>query len=222
MAMGGVTGGESRGMIAQPQKRSPSFIGKLGFDRQVMRDLRLRLTGSMYTTKHSVSNTLYSGDRAGSRYYDVLENVNSTEAANAWSGAIQPGMKDNITATVLNPFVKFHGLEYFGTIEKATGKALTETANRTWNQLSNELVYRFLPAEQVWVGARYNTASGKLAVTDPMEKVKRTQLSAGWFITPGLMGKVEYVNQKYDGFLPTDIRNGGNFKGFLVEGTVAF
>ena len=222
MAMGGVTGGESRGMIAQPQKRSPSFIGKLGFDRQVMSDLRLRLTGSMYTTKHSVSNTLYSGDRAGSRYYDVLENVNSTEAANAWSGAIQPGMKDNITATVLNPFVKFHGLEYFGTIEKATGKALTETANRTWNQLSNELVYRFLPAEQVWVGARYNTASGKLAVTDPMEKVKRTQLSAGWFITPGLMGKIEYVNQKYDGFVPTDIRNGGQFKGFLVEGTVAF
>jgi hypothetical protein len=222
MAMGGITGGEVRGMVAQPQKRSPSFLGKVGFDRQVMSDLRLRLTGSMYTTKHSVSNTLYSGDRSGSRYYDVLENVNSTEAANAWSGAIQPGQKDNITATVINPFVKFRGLEYFGNIETSKGKAATETADRTWNQLSNELVYRFLPAEQVWVGARYNTASGKLAVTDPKETVKRTQLSAGWFITPGLMGKIEYVNQKYDGFVPTDIRNGGNFKGFLVEGTVAF
>jgi hypothetical protein len=123
---------------------------------------------------------------------------------------------------VINPFVKFHGLEYFGNIETSKGKALTETADRTWNQLSNELVYRFLPAEQVWVGARYNTASGKLAVTDPKETVKRTQLSAGWFITPGLMGKIEYVNQKYDGFVPADIRNGGQFKGFLVEGTVAF
>jgi hypothetical protein len=222
MAMGGVTGGEVRGMIAQPQKRGPSFIYKLGFDRQVMSDLRIRLTGSMYSASHSVSNTLFSGDRAGSRYYDVLENVNSTESANAWSGAIQPGMKNSIRATVINPFIKFHGLEYFGNIEKATGKAVAETGNRTWNQLSNELVYRFLPAEQVWVGARYNTANGRLAVTDPKETVKRVQTSAGWFITPGLMAKVEYVNQKYEGFLPTDIRNGGKFKGFMVEGVVGF
>lgn len=222
MAMGGVTGGEVRGQVTQPQKRSPSFIYKLGFDRQVMSDLRLRLTGSMYTTKHSINNTLYSGDRAGSRYYDVLENVNSTETANAWSGAIQPGMRDKITSTVINPFVKFHGLEVFGNIEKATGRAATETADRTWNQLAGDVVYRFLPAEQVWVGARYNTANGKLAATDPKETVKRIQASAGWFITPGLMAKAEYVTQKYDGFLPTDIRNGGKFNGFLVEGVVAF
>ena len=222
MAMGGITGGEVRGMVAQPQKRAPSFIGKLGFDRQVMSDLRVRLTGSLYTTKRSVNNTLYSGDRAGSRYYDVLENVNSAEAVQAWSGAIQPGMRSKITAMVVNPFVKFHGLEFFGTLEKATGRAATETVDRTWNQRAGELVYRFLPAEQVWVGGRYNTASGKLAVTDPTENVKRMQASAGWFITPGLMAKVEYVKQKYDGFLPTDIRNGGKFNGFLVEGTVAF
>ena len=222
MAMGGMTGGEVRGQITQPQKRSPSYLGKVGFDRQVMRDLRLRLTGSIYTTKHSVNNTLYSGDRAGSRYYDVLENVNSTETAQAWSGAIQPGMRDKITSTVINPFVKFHGLELFGNIEKATGRAGTETADRTWKQLAGDVVYRFLPAEQVWVGARYNTANGKLAATDPKQTVKRFQTSAGWFITPGLMAKAEYVNQKYDGFLPTDIRNGGQFKGFLVEGVVAF
>ena len=222
MAMGGVTGGEVRGMIAQPQKRGASFIYKLGFDRQVMSDLRIRLTGSMYSASHSVNNTLFSGDRAGSRYYDVLENVNSTETANAWSGAIQPGMRNSIRATVINPFIKFHGLEYFGNIEKATGKAVAETGSRTWNQLSNELVYRFLPAEQVWVGARYNTAKGRLTVTDPQETVKRMQTSAGWFITPGLLAKVEYVNQKYEGFLPTDIRNGGKFKGFMVEGVVGF
>ena len=222
MVMGAVTGGEVRGQVTAPQKRSPSFIGKVGFDRQVTTDLRVRLTGSLYTTKHSANNTLYSGDRGGSRYYDVLENVNSTESANAWSGAIQPGMRDNVRAMVFNPFVKFHGLELFGNVEKATGKAATETANRTWKQNVGEVVYRFLPAEQVWVGARYNTASGKLAVTDPSETVKRTQLSAGWFITPGLMSKIEYVKQTYDGFLPTDIRNGGQFKGFLVEGAVAF
>jgi hypothetical protein len=154
MAMGGVTNGEVRGTILNPQKRAPSFLGKAGFDRQVSQDLRVRLTGSIYTTKHSASNTLYSGDRAGSRYYDVMENTGSSETTNAWSGAIQPGLSDAITATVINPFVKFHGLEVFGNLERAKGRKGTEVSDRTWNQLAGDAVYRFGPAEQLWVGAR--------------------------------------------------------------------
>ena len=72
-------------------------------------DLRFRLTGSMYANGQSASNTLYSGDRAGSRYYDVLENTTSTETANAWSGAIRPGFSNNVHAFVVNPFVKCSG-----------------------------------------------------------------------------------------------------------------
>lgn len=34
--------------------------------------------------------------------------------------------------------------------------------------------------------------------------------------------KAEYVNQDYKNFLATDIRNGGNFKGLMIEGVVAF
>ncbi len=222
MAMGGVTGGEVRGQVTVPQKRSPSFLGKLGYDRQVSSDLRVRLTGSMYTTSHSANNTLYSGDRGGSRYFDVLENTTSSEATNAWSGEIQPGLSDKITATVINPFVKFRGLEFFGNIETAKGRKITETADRTWNQLAGDLVYRFGPAEQLYVGGRYNTVNGKLAATDPKETVDRVQGSAGWFITPGVLLKAEYVNQKYDGFLPTDIRSGGKFGGYMFEGVVAF
>ncbi len=222
MAMGGMTGGEVRGQLTVPQKRAPSFLGKLGFDRQVSSDLRVRLTSSLYTTKHSANNTLYSGDRGGSRYFDVMENTTSTESAQAWSGAIQPGLSDKITATVINPFVKFRGLELFGNIERATGKKLTETKDRTWNQLSGDVVYRFLPGEQVWVGARYNTVNGTLAATDPKETVNRVQASAGWFITPGVMLKGEYVTQKYNGFLPTDQRSGGKFGGYVFEGVVAF
>jgi hypothetical protein len=33
---------------------------------------------------------------------------------------------------------------------------------------------------------------------------------------------VEYVTQKYLDFPTRDIRNGGRFKGFLVEGVIAF
>ncbi|HEX8848130.1 MAG TPA: hypothetical protein VF761_01225 [Gemmatimonadaceae bacterium] len=222
MLMGGITNGEVRGTTLNPQKRSPAFLGKAGFDKQLNEALRVRLTGSIYSKSHSANNTLYSGDRAGSRYYNVLENVASTEKDQAWSGAIQPKMSDKITAMVANPFVKFRGLELFGNVERAKGRSGTEVKDRTWNQLAGDVVYRFLPAEQVWVGARYNTAEGKLARTDPTEKVTRSQASAGWFITPGVMLKGEYVTQKYDGFLPTDIRNGGKFKGFVIEGTVAF
>ncbi|WP_158508964.1 hypothetical protein [Gemmatirosa kalamazoonensis] len=52
--------------------------------------------------------------------------------------------------------------------------------------------------------------------------VKRTQVGGGWFITPLLLTKVEWVNQKYHDFPTSDIRNGGRFKGFLAEGVIAF
>ena len=222
LAMGGVTGGESRGMITSPQKRSPSFLTKIGYDKQFSDDFRFRLTGSEYATASSVSNTLFSGDRAGSRYYDVLQNTTSTESAQAWSGAIQPGLSNSIHSYVVNPFVQFHGLEFFGNIERAKGRAAGETANRTWNQNVGEVVYRFLPDQRLYVAARYNTVKGQLTVGTPDVTVKRTQVGGGWFLTPNLLTKIEYVNQKYLDFPTTDIRNGGKFKGFMVEGVVAF
>jgi hypothetical protein len=222
LAMAGVTGGESRGMITNPQKRAPSYLAKIGYDRQFSDDFRFRLTGSEYATASSVSNTLFSGDRAGSRYYDVLQNTASTESAQAWSGAIQPGMSNSIHSYVINPFVQFHGLEFFGNFERAKGRAATETANRTWNQNVGEVVYRFLPDQRLYVAARYNTVKGQLTVGTPDVSVKRTQVGGGWFLTPNLLTKLEYVDQKYLNFPTTDIRNGARFKGFMVEGVVAF
>ncbi len=222
LAMGGVTGGETRGMITSPEKRSPSYLMKAGFDRKFGNDLRLRLTGSEYATASSVNNTLFSGDRAGSRYYDVLENASSTETAQAWSGAIQPGLRNSIHSYVVNPFLQFKGLELFGNIERAKGRARGETANRTWKQNVGEVVYRFLPDQQLYVAARYNTVKGQLTVGTPDVTVRRTQVGGGWFLTPNVLTKIEYVNQKYLDFPTTDIRNGGKFKGFMVEGVVAF
>src|SRR3954469_25377601 len=222
LAMGGVTGGESRGMIANPQRRSPSWLSKIGFDKQFTDDFRFRLTGSEYATSSSVNNTLFSGDRAGSRYYDVLENTSSSEATNAWSGAIQPGLANSIHSVVVNPFVQFRGLELFGNIERAKGRAQGEVANRTWKQNVGEVVYRFLPDQRVFVAGRYNTVKVHITVTGPEVTVNRSQLGGGWFLTPNVLTKVEYVSQKYLDFPTTDIRNGGKFKGFMVEGVVAF
>lgn len=222
LMMGGVTGGEVHGQVTAPDKRSPSYIAKLGYDRQVNPDVRMRLTGSIYYTKRSVNNTLYSGDRAGSRYYDVMENTQSTESSQAWSGSIQPGFRSNVRAMVLNPFVKIRGLELFGNIETARGAAANESGNRTWNQYAGDVVYRFLPREQMYVGARYNTASGRLAGIDDKVDAKRVQIAGGWFIMPGVLTKVEYVKQTYGGFPVTDLRNGGKFDGVMVEGAVSF
>ena len=222
LAMAGVTGGEVRGMVANPDKRAPSYLLKLGYDRKFSDDLRIRITGSEYATSSSVNNTLFSGDRAGSRYYGVLENTTSTEAAQAWSGSMQPGLRNSIHSWVVNPFIQIRGLELFGNIERAKGRAAGETANRTWKQLVGEAVYRFLPDERLFGAVRYNTVNGQLTVGTPDVKVNRFQAGGGWFITPNVLTKLEYVTQKYLDFPTTDIRNGGQFKGFMVEGVVAF
>jgi hypothetical protein len=152
----------------------------------------------------------------------VLENTSSSETSQAWSGAIQPGLKNSIHSVVLNPFVQFKGLELFGNIERAKGRAQGETDNRTWKQNVGEVVYRFLPDQRMYVAGRYNTVKGQLAVAAPDVTVNRWQLGGGWFMTPNILTKAEYVNQKYLDFPTTDIRNGGKFKGFMVEGVVAF
>jgi hypothetical protein len=225
LAMGGVTGGEVHGQVTSPTKRSESYLAKLGVDQEWSKNLRFRLTGSMYANGQSASNTLFSGDRAGSRYYDVLENTTSTETANAWSGAIRPGFSNNVHSFVVNPFVKVAGVELFGNLETATGKGTfnnaMELTNRTVRQYVGEGLYRFAN-DQLYVGARYNTVKGELAGITNDISVNRWQYGGGWFVTPLLLAKLEYVNQKYLNFPVTDIRSGGQFKGFMVEGVLAF
>ena len=221
IAMAGVTGGEVHGQVTQPQKRSPSFLGKLGYDKQIDSDLRVRLTGSVYGTSRSVNNTLYSGDRAGSRYYDVMENTASTEDAQAWSGAIQPKLGSKITAIVINPFVKYQGFEFFGNAEQAKGRGASETVDRTWRQYVGEGLYRFMD-DKLYVGGRYNDVRGSFLGFPSDVSVNRTQVGGGWFVTPTVLLKGEWMQQNYNDFPGTDIRNGGKIKGFTVEGTVSF
>jgi len=222
IAMGAVTGGEVRGTVLNPSKRGPAFIGKLGFDRQVNPDLRVRLTGSAYKTNKSNSNTLYGGDRAGSRYYWVLENTTATETGNFRSGLFNPGFANEVTAMQINPFIKLRGLELFGVIERAEGRASVEAADRTFNQYAVDAVYRFLPREQMFVGARYNTVSGEARGIANDVSIDRYEIGGGWFITPSVLMKAEYVNQKYNDFPVNNILNGGKFKGFMLEGVIGF
>ena len=221
LAMGAVSGGEVRGQVRNPQGRSPAYYGKVGVDKQLSKDLRVRLTGSTFQQERSLNQTLYSGDRAGSRYYSVLDNATSTEANAFTSGLVNPAF-NKVTAYMVNPFVKYQGLELFGVIEQSKGKGVTEEREREFTQYATDVVYRFGADERLYLGGRYNTVDGRLPGMTTDIGIDRTALGAGWFITPSVLMKGEWVNQKYDGFAPTDIRSGGKFKGFVVEGVVAF
>lgn len=199
----------------------PAFIGKLGYDKQFTDDFRGRLTGSVYYTGGSNSNTLYGGDRAGSHYYGVMDNALSTSTFT--SGRMNPGFGDKVTAMMGNLFLKYKGLESFTTIESANGRGRTETTGeRAASQFATELIFRFGSCEQFWVGGRYNVANMLLAGYTDEVKVDRLAVSAGWFVTKNIMAKAEYVKQNYNGFASSDIRNGGQFNGLAVQAVVGF
>lgn len=197
-----------------------SFIAKLGYDKQLNEDLRVRFTGSLYNTGYVPSSYLYNADRAGSRYYFVMENTTATTSANFRSGRYSPGFTNQITAIMFNPFVKYKGLEFFGTIENSKGNALG-AEERTANQFAGELIYRFGASENFYIGGRYNKVDSEEASGDDIE-ITRTQLGAGWFMTKNILMKLEYVNQKYDGYAVGSQYEDGKFKGLMLEAAISF
>jgi hypothetical protein len=218
LGMVGLTNGKLNQSVESPGKTSPSFVAKVGYDNNLSEDLRFRLTGSVYHTNQTASAYLYSGDRAGSRYYSVMEPV---EGGSFRSGRINPDLKNEMTSFMVNPFVKYKGLEFFGVFEQATGKKASETDTRSWNQYAAELIYRFGNDENLYVGGRYNYVDGEEVGGNNVD-VSRFQLGGGWFMTKNILAKVEYVNQEYNGFNPETIFDQGKFNGIMVEAAISF
>ena len=222
---------------------SPTILAKLGYDKQIDQDLRVRLTGSLYHNANLGNSNLYSSSRSGFGFWgvlnnnayknngvDVAANYNSTSTP---EGTFNPGFKNWATSIMFNPFVKFKGLEFFGTVELASGgdKAGFDD-KRTANQYAADLVYRFGKSEQFYIAAKYNTVSGKLSNADANEvTVDRVESSIGWFMTKNILAKLDYVSQNYKDYTqfvannPTGNANnfyGGNFKGLVFEATISF
>lgn len=221
LGMVGATNGKLNQAVNNPDTTDPSFIAKLGYDDYINDDLRVRLTGSVYHTNKSANAYLYSADRAGSRYYFVMEPEGATSAGNFTSGRFNPGLRNEVTSFMINPFVKYGGLEFFGTLEVASGKANAEQDTRSFNQYAGELIYRFGNQENIYVGGRYNLVDGEMPGGTNVD-ISRFNLAAGWFMTKNILAKVEYVNQKYNGFPVNDLRNGGKFDGVVLEAVISF
>ncbi|MBU6342229.1 MAG: hypothetical protein KGS48_12105 [Bacteroidetes bacterium] len=233
MVMGGMTSGFINGNIdnyapvaqapnVDPSKKSPSIFGKIAYDNQ-FGDLRVRLSASLYNNASSARNTLYAGDRTGSHYFMVIEPSTGTYSGNKDSGRFTSmGVNNSIKAVMINPFLKFHGLEVFGSYEMIKGRTYAERTDRKFNQLAVEGLYRFLKNESAYVGARYIQAKGTPQGYTNEITINRLAFAAGWFPTKNLLLKGEIVSQQYNDFAKTDYRNEAKFNGFMVEAVIGF
>jgi hypothetical protein len=239
--MGGISNGELDPTVVAPTKMDtltgqvnkydPAFHGKIGFDKQITGDFRFRLTGSFYSDQSANNNTLFGGDRTGSHYFYVMENQNVANGTtisdevdySPFSGRFNPGFTEQVSTYMINPFIKYKGLELFATYENAHGRSITETTKRQAIQYAADLIYRF-PAEKenFWIGMRYNTVTSAVQGLTQDITINREVASAGWFLTRNIMLKVEYVNQVYQNYPVDNILNGGKFYGTMFEASIAF
>jgi len=239
--MGGVSNGELDPTVIAATKTdsatgqlnhyAAAFHGKLGYDKQISADFRFRLTGSFYIDKSANSNTLFGGDRTGSHYFDVMSNQNVANGTtisdendyNPFSGRYNPGFSEEVQTYMVNPFLKYKGLEFFGTYENARGRTITETNMRQATQYAADLIYRFPErTENFWIGVRYNTVTAAIQNNPNDITINREVVSAGWFLSRNIMLKAEYVNQEYMNYPATNILNGGKFDGEMFEASIAF
>ena len=212
----------------------PSFYGKLGYDKQINQDLRVRLTGSLYTNSGTTTGAwLYGGDRAGGRYYNVLHTLPDPVTGLAEGGDFDGRYNarfTKLTAIQINPFIKFGGLEFFGIYEVANGnnEFATPVADTegSFTQVAGELLYRFGGNEDFYIGGRYNTVSGKMRESAAENlKINRLNVGGGWFLSKNILTKLEYVQQNYEGNAWTGQLGryaGASFSGVNIEAVIGF
>lgn len=216
-------------IVNQNTDNKISFFGKVGYDNQLNKDLRLRLTGSWYINNGITTGTwLYGGDRAGARYYNVLHTVPTAPpgVANSDFDGRFNARFEKITAIQINPFVKFKGIEVFGIFEIANGgNEFVQPADKegAFTQIALEGLYRFGAAERFYLGARYNQVSGKIreSFTENLE-ITRINVGAGWFLSDNILVKAEYVQQDYNGNAWTGKFEGARFNGIVAEAVISF
>jgi len=212
-------------------KTHATVYGKLGYDKQINDDFRFRLTGSILNVSQSPSIYLYSGDRAGTRYYNVVTPGNFRAGRYAPSftpGRGAPAGVGEMMSIMINPFVKFNGLEIFGVIESVSGKqtasvdpGFTEPDSRSFQQFAAEVLYRFGASEDIYIGARYNNVNGEQSNGDI--DITRFNIGGGWFLTDNVLAKLEYVTQSYDGEgFDGGPYAGAEFNGINIEAVISF
>jgi hypothetical protein len=188
------------------------FNWKLAYDTDVTEDLRLRASLSGYHVGEGHSgSTLWDGDRAGARYYNVMQTAEA-EGDDFRSGRWSPGANQTeMNSYMANIFAQFYGLEVFGIYE--TMKGVRSGTDQNFTQTALQAIYRL---GGFYVGTRLNKVDNNDGST-----VSRTNLGGGWYMTDNVIVKLDYVTQKYDGPAHGSI-DGGKFNGLVLEAAISF
>jgi hypothetical protein len=233
LLVAGLTNGLLNPSVNYTEDVPPTIYGKVGYDGMFGDDLRFRLTGSFYSAPGSKNgNHLYAGDRAGARYYRVLdyyyvnEDGDTEVSSNFRTGRFNPGFKAE-TAFQVNPFIKFKGLEFFGIYEMTSGSnGADDMENGSYTQMGAELLYRFGGKQQFYIGGRYNSVSGYASYESGSDQpasvaTSRINVGGGYFMTKNTLVKLEYVSQDYDENF-TGALESANFSGVVLEAVIGF
>ncbi len=228
--------GYSNGRLNQStaNKDTKGYLyGKLGYDKQLNDDLRLRITASIAALNNTNSIYMYAGDRAGARYYHVMEVTGAGDDFR--SGRINPDYNSEMTSIMFNPFIKYQGFEFFGVFESSSGLQQADRRGgapgldvglndrRKWTQTGAEVIYRIGDSEKVYVGARYNAAKGQLpGEQNDKVSINRINVGGGWFLTKNILTKLEYVSQSYKDYPTGSDLEDGKFNGVNIEAVIAF
>ena len=186
------------------------FNWKVGYDTELNDDFRVRGTVSGYHVPEGHSGSyLWGGDRAGARYYSVMDTVGGD---NFRSGRWDPASgQSQMTAIQGALTLGFKGLEVFGFYENMTG--VRRGADQHFNQLGVQAKYAY---KSFYVATRYNTVDNNEGST-----VNRLNAGLGWFMTDNVVVKLDYVNQAYNGPAHGHLE-GGTFNGLVFEAGISF
>lgn len=227
--VGGITNGKAQpnnvvktSDTSDAKNASYALYGKIGFDKQINDELRVRITESLYWQQKALRGDLYAGDKAGDTLANIFGASASATSQHTWNA-----MRDNtlgqtyadILASKTNFFVKYNDTEFYGLYEIADG----EMRNGTSMDLKHyaiDVVQRFAN-DRFYVAARYENAVRKYSGdTKGNAELTQYQLTAGWFLSKNAVAKAEYIKHERTNF--NEYNGKAKFDGFLISAGLSF
>lgn len=206
--------------------------GKVSY--QVFRPLRL--SASYMTADQSDNGTkaaggsalqMFSGNRSGERYAGVMGGGQAP--GNVFPQAGEKFSAAQVDLTWKDTRFPIEIYSHVGrTQDKDINGSAAGTPEESWNYFAGDVVYRITPA--LYAAARYSGATTDMLAGRATDgKVDRIQIGGGLWLTKNMLAKVEYVTQKYSGFIQGDMVNNNvqawrdpEFHGFVAEVSFAF
>ncbi|HEX6086685.1 MAG TPA: hypothetical protein VF266_19295 [Thermoanaerobaculia bacterium] len=169
---------------------------------------------------------MFTGNRSGERYAGIMGGGQAPGGVFPQAGEKFSAAQFDVTFDNGSP-LKLYG-HYGMTQDKDINGIAAGTPEEKWTYFAGDVVYKITPA--LYAAARYSNAStAMLAGAASNGVVDRYQVGGGLWLTKNLLVKLEYVNQKYDGFGVGQVVNNGiqawknpSFSGVISEVSFSF